>query len=238
MSPETVLFSNIFLAIFLFGLVFTVVSVLLGVADVGDVAGHIGHPGHIGHVGHVGHAAHAGSHAGHAGNGSAHAAPRPEITRTDMHIGSHSGDADAGMDGLPVLNMPTIMAFMTWFGGAGYIVTRTIGLGPAFAVPLALLSGLTGGSIMFVLLARVLWPMRSTPLSSAEFSLPGTHARVVSSIRAGGVGEIVYSKAGSRFTAGAREIDNLPVAKGTEVVIAKYEHGLAYVYTAHDPLDE
>jgi membrane protein implicated in regulation of membrane protease activity len=128
------------------------------------------------------------------------------------------------------------MAFLTWFGGAGFIVTRTIGWGPIAAVPLALLSGLSGGTIMFVLLARVLWPMRSKPMSSTEFRLPGTPARVVSSIREGGVGEIVYTKSGTRFTAGARAESNQPISKGTEVVIIRYERGLAYVAPIDDLL--
>ena len=66
-------------------------------------------------------------------------------------------------------------------------------------------------------------------MSRADYYLPGTPARVVSSIRPGGVGEIVYSKAGNRFTAGARSVDEEPVAKGTEVVILGYERGIASV---------
>ena len=90
-----------------------------------------------------------------------------------------------------MLNMPTIMAFITWFGGVGFILRQTLGLSGYIATPLALLSGLTGGAIMFTLLARVLWPMMSRPLSEEEFSLPGTVARVVSSIREGGVGDCI-----------------------------------------------
>ena len=52
------------------------------------------------------------------------------------------------VDGPGLLNMPTIMAFLTWFGGAGYIFTRTLGLSAIFAVPMAIVSGLTGGGIV------------------------------------------------------------------------------------------
>jgi hypothetical protein len=121
------------------------------------------------------------------------------------------------------------MAFLTWFGGAGYIFTRTLGVGALLSVPMAVVSGFAGGAIMFALLTRLLWPMMSKPMSRAEYSLPGTPARVVSSIRAEGVGEIVYTKAGSRFTAGAKAADGQPVPKGAEVVIIRYERGLAYV---------
>jgi hypothetical protein len=71
--------------------------------------------------------------------------------------------------------------------------------------------------------------MVTPPLESRDFSLPGTPARVVSSIRAGGVGEIVYTKGGTRFTAGAQGVDDSPIARGAEVVILRYERGLAQV---------
>jgi hypothetical protein len=214
MEPGSDWLANIFLFTFLFGLVFTVVSVFMGATHLGgaeaghDVQADFGHD--IGHdVGHgVGHDA------------------------------SHDiGHGDGGAGGPSVLNMPTIMAFLTWFGGAGYIFTRTLGLGALLTVPMALLSGLFGGAIMFALLAKVLWPMMSKPMASADFKLPGTAARVVSSIREGGVGEIVYSKGGSRFTAGARAVDGASVPKGSEVVILKYERGLAHVQRIDDLLD-
>ena len=214
MAPSSDWLANMFLIVFLFGVVFTVVSLLLG-------------------VGHVG-GAHVGGHTIHIDLPGQHA---------DFHIhvggdGHASGHGDAVDHGPGFLNMPTIMAFITWFGGAGYVFTRTLGLGAVFAVPMALLSGLTGGTIMFVLLSRLLWPMMSKPMSRADYSLPGTSARVVSPIRAGGVGEIVYSKGGSRFTAGARSVDGQPVARGEEVVILRYERGLAYVQRVESILNE
>jgi hypothetical protein len=217
MAPTSDWLANMFLVIFLFGIVFTVVSLLLGVGHVGG--GHIG--GHTIHVDlpgqHADFDVHFGTHAaahGHAGHGE-------------------------GIDHGPgILNMPTIMAFLTWFGGAGYIFTHTFGLGGIIAVPMALVSGLTGGAIMFALLARLLWPMMSKPMSRTDYSLPGTSARVVSPIRAGGVGEIVYAKGSSRFTAGARTVDEQPIAKGEEVVILRYERGIAYVQRVEALLNE
>ena len=181
--------ANLFIVVFLFGLIFTMASLVLGFAGGGGVHGH------------------------------------------DIDLGGHDGaHGDSGAhDGPGVFNIPTIMAFLTWFGGAGYIFRQTMGLNGYVAGGLALASGMVGGGIMFVLLARVLWPMMSKPMTTAEYSKPGTPARVVSSIREGGVGEIVYSKSGSRFTAGARSADGTAIAKGADVVILRYEKGLAYV---------
>jgi membrane protein implicated in regulation of membrane protease activity len=218
MEPGSDWLANIFLFTFLFGLVFTVVSLFLGASHVGGMeAGHdggldLGHDGNFD----VGHA-----DVGHADVGHADVA-----------------HADGGAQGGPsIFNLPTIMAFLTWFGGAGYIFTRTLSVGALISVPMALISGLTGGAIMFVLLSRLLWPMMSKPMSKSDYRLPGTAARVVSAIRAGGVGEVVYSKGGIRFTAGARAVNGEPVPRGAEVVIIKYERGLAYVQPVDELLD-
>ena len=207
--------ANFFLFMFLFGLIFTVVSVLLGMVHSGDINLPHAHGGANGHHGHIGgHHTHAGAH------GQGH----------DMHA---EGGADEGPS---FLNMPTIMAFITWFGGVGYLLRQSLDMSAFFAVPIALASGLVGGAIMFWLLARVLWPMVTPALESKDFSLPGTPARVVSSIRSGGVGEIVYTKGGTRFTAGAKGVTEDPIPKGAEVVILSYEKGLAYVQGVDDLL--
>ena len=49
------------------------------------------------------------------------------------------------------------------------------------------------------------------------------------SIREGGTGEIVYSQVGTRRVCGARSEDGSAIAKGTEVVVTRYEKGIAYV---------
>jgi len=205
--------ANLFLFIFLFGLIFTIASLALSFIGLGGA-----HSGHAGSVG--GHGIHINL-------------PGPH----DIHIGGHAAHggahADAG-DGPGIFNMPTMMAFITWFGGVGYILRDSLGWSGYVVIPLALVSGLTGATIMFTLLARVLWPMMSRPLSNEEYRLPGTLARVVSPIRAGGVGEIKYSKGGIRFTAGAKSEDDDAIPKGAEVVIIRYEHGLAYVMDLAD----
>lgn len=206
--------ANLFMGVFLFGLLFTAASLVLGFVGGADFGGAGGHDVNFDVGGH-----HVDVSIGH----------------TDAHAGAHT---DAGHDGPGFLNMPTIMAAITWFGGVGYLLRHTLGLNGYIAAGLAVASGLVGGGIMFVLLARVLWPMMSKPLSTADYKLPGTPARVVSSIRAGGVGEIVYMKQGSRFTAGAKSADDDAIAKGAEVVILSYQKGLATVQDVSKLLDQ
>ncbi|HST05777.1 MAG TPA: hypothetical protein VLQ48_13710 [Chloroflexia bacterium] len=222
--------ANLFLSVFLFGLIFTLASVALGFISGGHVGdggnavdvGHAGHVGGLGHAGTGGHTTTVGGHPIHIN--------LPGHHDIDIHVGGHNAEAEhAGHDGPGILNMPTIMAFLTWFGGIGYLLRTSLLLNGYVAAILALVGGVAGGAIMFVLLARVLWPMMTRPLDRADYTLPGTAARVTSGIRAGGVGEIVYNKNGTRFIAGAKSLDSTPIARGAEVVIVSYERGLAYV---------
>lgn len=206
--------ANLFFGVFLFGLIFTTASLFLGFSHFAGM-----HGGHVGTGGHAGGHSISANVAGHHVNLDVH--------QVDGHV------EIPGNDGPGLLNMPTLLAFLTWFGGIGYILRRSVALPGTLAVALALLSGLVGGALMFVLLARWLWPMMSKPLSSADYTLPGTSARVVSPIRAGGVGEIVYTKAGTRFTAGAKSDSGEAVALGTQVVILAYEKGIASVQDVH-----
>jgi hypothetical protein len=48
-------------------------------------------------------------------------------------------------------------------------------------------------------------------------------------IRAGGTGEIVYSQEGTRRSAGARSDSGAPIPRGSEVVVTRYDRGIAYV---------
>jgi hypothetical protein len=66
----------------------------------------------------------------------------------------------------------------------------------------------------------------------------GVLGRVTSSIRAGGTGEIVYSQEGTRRVAGARSEQGAAIPKGAEVLVMRYEKGIAYVQPWQDPAGE
>jgi hypothetical protein len=165
--------------------------------------GHL-HPGHLhgGHL-HLGH-----SHAGHAHTQTARAS---------------GGDA-----GISPLNGFTLMAFLCWFGGTGYLLrhfTGVLGLG-VFAI--AIISGLAGAAVIFWFLARVLLPSERV-LTAEETEMTGVLARVSCPIREGGTGEIAYSQGGARRAAAARSDAGAPIARDVEVVVLRYERGIAYV---------
>ncbi|HSS98662.1 MAG TPA: hypothetical protein VLK33_16625, partial [Terriglobales bacterium] len=63
----------------------------------------------------------------------------------------------------------------------------------------------------------------------ADFDMIGVLGRISIPIRDGGTGELIYSQAGTRRVCGVRADDGSAIAKGTEVVVTRYEKGIAYV---------
>jgi len=125
-------------------------------------------------------------------------------------------------------NFVTVTAFLAWFGGAGYLLTRFSGVWFVTGLSLAVCSGLVGGAIVFLFLSRVLFSQEES-MDPADYEMTGVLGRVSVSIREKGTGEIIYSQAGTRRACGARGEDGNAIAKGTEVVVTRYEKGIAYV---------
>jgi hypothetical protein len=57
----------------------------------------------------------------------------------------------------------------------------------------------------------------------------GVLGRTSLPIRESGTGEIIYSQAGTRRTCGARSENGAAIEKGAEIVVTRYEKGIAYV---------
>jgi hypothetical protein len=62
-----------------------------------------------------------------------------------------------------------------------------------------------------------------------DYRLEGTLGQVTVGIPAGGTGEIVFEKAGSRRGEAARALNGAAIPRGTEVVITSYARGFATV---------
>lgn len=145
------------------------------------------------------------------------------------HVGaSADGGGDHAHASISPFNFSTIAAFLTWFGGAGYLAMRYGGFTSLAATLLATLVGLVGGGIVFIGLARFIMP-RLTEMRSEDYEVQGVVGRVTSTILPGGTGEIVYSLGGTRHADGARSESAEQLERGTEVVILRMEKGIAYV---------
>jgi hypothetical protein len=137
----------------------------------------------------------------------------------------HSHAASAGVS---PYNFATFTAFLAWFGGAGYLLTRYGGLWAIPALVAAMLTGLAGGALMFWFMAKVLWSPHEN-LDPDDYDPIGVIGVVSSSIRQGGTGEILFPQAGARRTAGARSENGEAIPRGVEVVITQHKNGLVYV---------
>jgi membrane protein implicated in regulation of membrane protease activity len=192
------IWTEIYLIVFLIGFALSLLSFLLGSFDL--------HMPHFNMDG--GHFHLDGLHAGDTG-----------------HAGHGSGD---GSGELSLFNFGTISAFLAWFGGTGYLLTKYSSLWVGFVMLISISIGLVGATIIFLFVAKVL--MRSEmPLNPADYEMVGVLGTVIVPIREGGTGEIVFSQEGVRRCAGARSEDASAIPKGAEVIVTRYEKGIAYV---------
>lgn len=145
-----------------------------------------------------------------------------------FHHGGVPGAGAGGHGGVSWLNFPSIMAFLAWFGGVGYLLTvhdKALGM---WIVVLATVAGLIGGSIVFWFFAKVLMK-QSGELDPADYEKIGVLGQITNPIREGGTGELVFVQQGVRQVCGARSETGNAIAKGTEVVVTRYEKGIAFV---------
>jgi membrane protein implicated in regulation of membrane protease activity len=172
------------------------------------------------------HSGPAGVHPG--GHGAAHAGGSSVTGSSIAHGTASPASTQTSRATFSWLNPSAIVAFLAWFGGAGYLLTQYYAVWYLLALGLAILAGFTGAAIVSWFLVKVLLP-HEVELHDADFELAGTLAKVTSSIREGGTGEITYSLGGVRRCAGARSSDGKALEKGSEVVVARYDNGIAYV---------
>jgi membrane protein implicated in regulation of membrane protease activity len=152
------------------------------------------------------------------------------------HAGHHLHAHSVGHHFLALLNPNSIAVFLAWFGGIGYVLTRHTGL--AFWADL----GVAGcfGLIGAYLLASFLQFLQSheKPLDQGDYQMVGTLGRVSSTIRPDGVGELIYVRDGARRPVCARSEDGCFIGRDTQVVVTRYEKGVAYVRTFDSMLTE
>ncbi len=199
-----------YLLCFVIGLSLSLFTLLAG-AHFFHIHFHL--PGDV-HLGDAGGLDHGGANLP-AGPGGA---PHPGGVRVGgIHAAQHSP-----------FSFSTLMAFLAWFGGTGYLLVRYSNVWAVLALGIATLSGIGGGAIVFWFTVKVLLA-HETVMDAADYVMTGVLGKVSVGIRPGGTGEIIYSQAGTRRTCGARSEEGIAIPKGSEVVVERYERGIAYV---------
>ncbi|MBI3475076.1 MAG: hypothetical protein HY010_05040 [Acidobacteria bacterium] len=152
-----------------------------------------------------------------------------------VHTGAHGAGTHAagshahgGHDSVSPFNFFTIAVFLAWFGGTGYLLSRYSTIVFALGLLISTAVGLVGAGIVFVFLAKVLMTPEAL-MDPADYEMVGVVARVCGPIREGGTGEILYSQAGTRRACAARSEDSVAIERDAEVVVTRYEKGIAYI---------
>ena len=171
---------------------------------------------------HLPHFPHGGGHVGGGHVGTGHA----PVTQGSAGNGAtpHAGHQ------APVspFNFVTLTAFIAWFGGTGFLITRFSSIWFALGLMISLGAGLFGAGLVFLFLTRVLISHEEN-MDAADYEMVGVLGRISMPIRENGTGEIIYSQAGTRRTCGARSENGSAIEKGAEIVVTRYEKGIAYV---------
>jgi membrane protein implicated in regulation of membrane protease activity len=151
-----------------------------------------------------------------------------------LHIGHNAGAAakggaiGKGSAHLSWFNAATVLAFLAWFGGTGYLLTKHSILVGAACLGVAVAAGLLAGWIvyrfMFILVRNT-----DAHMNEWDYRHEGSVGTVSITIPAQGTGEVIFEQHGIRRSAGARSDNASPIERGAEVVISRYEKGIAYV---------
>jgi len=209
--------SLVFIACFLFGLLF-----LLGTA----LLGNLGHAG-IHNVAH-----HAGIHiAGHAQ--APHAVGHG--THVATHAPAHSTGQTASTQGnaslLSYLNPTSIVLFLLGFGFFGYVFHNTAHLVLPFTLLFAGASGIIIAVLLLVMLSRIFGDSEGSTVQDVA-DRTGLLGKVSITIPENSLGEIIYiSPGGLRKSIAARSADGRRLERDQEVVVINYQHGVAEVDT-------
>jgi hypothetical protein len=96
------------------------------------------------------------------------------------------------------------------------------------ALAMASLAGLVGASIVFLVVGKFLMS-RDYTLNPDDFEMVGVLGRVSGTIRKEGTGEIIFEQMGVRKGCAARSDANEDIPVGEEVIVTRFEQGMAYV---------
>jgi membrane protein implicated in regulation of membrane protease activity len=160
-------------------------------------------------------------HGGHHAGGVHHAGGA-------HHTGASAKGGSSHPSEISWFNASTIMAFLAWFGGAGYILTRHAYLAGITALLVAIASGLFGGWMVYRFMSRLMEDTKFH-MNDWDYRLEGAVGVVSMTIRQKQTGEVIFEQNGVRKSVGARSEDGSPIEKGSEVAIGRYEKGIAYV---------
>ena len=220
--------SLVFIGCFLFGLLFLIVTAVLG--NLGHGATHsVAHHGPVHIGGHVG-GAHSVGHA--ATHGPAHTPTHAAGHAAGAHGTSSSSTPQGNIPSLlSYINLTSIVFFLIGFGLFGYLFHNVVQLVALFALGLAGVSGIVIAVLLLLLLNRLFGNSEGETVQDVS-DRTGIVGKVSTTIQENSLGEVIYtSPGGMRKSIPARSVDGRRLDRDQEVVIINYQHGVAEVDT-------
>lgn len=229
--------SIVFISCFLFGLLFLIVTTLLG---------NLGHSGQSGHAGHIGHSdfshhvdalhpvPHVVNHqvgvlqgkAIHVGNST-----HPVSQGTTTHNGTQATQQGNSFSLFGYVNPTSLVLFLLGFGFFGYVFHNITALALPLTLILAAISGLIVAGLLLALLGRVFGDSEGATVQDVS-DRTGMLGKVSVTIQENGLGEVLYiSPGGMRKSIPARSVDGRRLERAEEVVVVNYQRGVAEVDT-------
>ncbi len=128
----------------------------------------------------------------------------------------------------PFLNPALILAFITFFSAAAYILELVTSLS---SIVIVILSSIIAFILAAVLNIFVFIPMKSAEesLSYTEDSLKGRVGKIILSVPEDGFGEIVIKSKSGTISKPAASYDNDLIQEGTRVLVIEVKNGVLYV---------
>jgi len=218
--------SLVFLGCFLFGLLFFVVTALLGNLGHGHAVGHTAThqvPLHTG--GHIS-SAHVASHpASGPGGGAPHTSGNAMHTHAPLHEGAQSTSL------LSHINITSIALFLLGFGFFGFVFLNVLPGLLQLTLILAAIGGVIIAVLVLMLLSRLFGNSEGATVQDIS-DRTGMVGKVSTTIQENSLGEIIYiSPGGMRKSIPARSVDGRRLEREQEVVVVNYQHGIAEVDT-------
>src|SRR6266496_1456872 len=206
--------SLLFIGCFLFGLLFLVVTALLG-----SIGGHGTGHATVHHIDVGGHAG--GTHGvdAHAGHGHV------------IHPTTHTHNGGQANALFTFINPTSIVLFLLGFGFFGYVFHNTTSLALPISLSLAVIGGLVIATLLLMLISRVFGDSEGATVQDVS-DRTGLLGKVSLTIQENGIGEVLYvSPGGMRKSIPARSVDGRRLERDQEVVVVNYQHGVAEVDT-------
>ncbi|MCD6309874.1 MAG: NfeD family protein [Candidatus Eremiobacteraeota bacterium] len=152
------------------------------------------------------------------------------------------GDADAGADAdvdvgdvghdagihFAPFSPVTLSSFISSFGAVGLITLKGFHMAPGLSITVSVITSVLIAIIVYTVFYRFFIMSQASSVVERT-TLSGIIAEIITPIPAGGVGEIAYTKKGSRKTSMAKSVDGKEISKGSAVTIEQVVGSTCYV---------